>query len=76
MRDTLLLFVFFCMPMAFMMLLPRSQPSDYPYQLIISLAAFFGAPAVPHVWLRTYIPVAFIVIMILVNMRSLLLVTP
>jgi hypothetical protein len=76
MRDTLLLLVFFCMSMAFMTLLPRSQPSDYPYQLIISLAAFFGAPAVPRGWLRTYIPVAFIVMMIRVNIRSLLLVTP
>lgn len=73
MSDALLLLAVFCMSMAFMMLSPRNQPSDYPYQLKLSLTAFAGAFAVPRGWLRTYISVAFIVMMILVNIRLLLL---
>lgn len=76
MNDAVLLCVFFCMPMAFMTLLPRNQPSDYLDQLTISLAAFFGAFAVLRKWLQIYIPVAFIFVMIMVNIQLLLLVTP
>jgi hypothetical protein len=74
MNDTFLLLVFFCMPMAFMMLSPRNQLSDYLDQLKLSLAAFAGALAVPREWLPTYSSVAFTVMMIMVNVR--LLVTP
>jgi hypothetical protein len=72
MNDAVLLFVFFCMPMAFMMLSPRNQPSDYFDQLKLSLAAFAGALAVPRGWLQAYIPIAFTVMMVAVNMRLLL----